>query len=475
MMETREISTSDRYRDRSSLWDRVRTPEGAFLVFALVFGLLFLLVYPPIQPPDEPAHFFRTYQLSQGQLIADGKNNGAGGMIPKSIIQLTAVWGNLPFRPNEKVNFNQFIQSFRIPLNPQDAQFTTIMSSIYSPVPYIPQIIGITIAKLLNLSPILMLYLGRFCNLIATTVLAFFAIKIVPEVKWVFFLLALTPMAISQRASLSADATLYSVAFLLIAVLLNCAFNPEKEKMTWRDILWIALLSVTLSLSKQVYFLVPFLSFLIPVEKFGDRKRYWQSCLLIVAGSTLAWLLWSLVLRGVGLPTNPFLDTSVSRQIHYLLTYPFTVFSTAWNTLQGVDSTIAEFIGVLGWLDTHIPMIITISYASMLVFVALVSHGPQLVLSGANKLKVFFILAATIFLVYLSQYLIWTAVGASKVNGVQGRYMIPISPLFFLMFYSDRISFRISERSFYRVNVYFVLFALVSSLIATMERYYKLV
>lgn len=460
------------------------TPERAFLTLALLFGLLYLIAIPPFQVPDEPGHFFRAYQLSNGQLIAEKnqafaldaagrKQYPVGGQLPLSVINTANIWtGRIPFRPAEKVKGEQFAQTFGMPLEREKTTFATFMSAIYSPVPYIPQIIGITVGKWLNLPPVAILYLGRLTNLIVTTGLVFFSIKLLSRYQWIFFLMALTPMALSQRASLSADAPLNSIAFVVIAAIANCAFSRQKEFVSNRDIALIAVFGALLSLSKQVYFLLPFLCFLIPVYKFGDRKRYWQSCLIIVLSTTLAWVAWGAALKGIGVPTNPLIDASVERQTQYLLTHPFSIFSTAWNSLETSEHVLTEFIGFLGWLDTRIPVITSVVYQHVLVFVALVNCPTDFVISAAKKWKILLVFAATVFLIYLSQYLIWTPVGASVVDGPQGRYFIPAAPLFFFLFYNHRVSFKISEKGFRMGLIYFSVFALLSSLVAVIARYY---
>jgi uncharacterized membrane protein len=232
-------------------------------------------------------------------------------------------------------------------------------------------------------------------------------------------------------------------------------------------------LGIVLALSKQVYFLIPFLYFLIPQEKMGGRQRYWISGMTIALGSTLAWVIWSAIMKAnVGIPVNPLVDASVERQTQYLLENPLTIFSTAWNTLQTTGSAIESFIGLLGWLDTKLPALVTLTYPYILVLVALVSQRPDFVITPANKWKILVICTATVFLIYLSQYMIWMPVGATIVDAVQGRYLIPVAPLFFFLFYNQRWSFRVSELTGRTLLVSYSLVVLTASLIAVIARFY---
>jgi uncharacterized membrane protein len=82
---------------------------------------------------------------------------------------------------------------------------------------------------------------------------------------------------------------------------------------------------------------------------------------------------------------------------------------------------------VLGWLDTPLPHTAhRIAGLSLLVAVALVlTRGPDV----RSRLRVAAapLLLLTAGAVILAQYLSWTPVGAHAVEGVQGRYFLPVA------------------------------------------------
>jgi len=464
-------------QDFSSLHRFIRRPERAFLTLSLIFGMMFIIALPPFQSPDEPAHFYRAYQLSEGKIIADTlpkqKSYQSGGSLPLSIIRTATLWcDRIPFKLSQKVKREQFSESLNMPLEREKTAYTIFASALYSPIPYLPQTVGIAVGKLFNLAPLWLMYLGRFANLITATLITFFSIRIVPFYKWVFFLLALTPMAIAQSASLSADVVLNGTAFLLSAGLINCAFNSKKDKLTAKDIALISVAGMVVSLSKSAYLPLVLLFCLIPKRKFNSLKDYLISALFVILPSVLAWFLWNLAVKGLGVPVNIQIGASPEQQVAYLSAHPLMVFTLAWDTLRGLDYMIGTFIGVLGWLDTRLPLITLISYAAMLIWVALVSGEPDYNVPGSSKLKIAFVLTAIVFSIYLLMYLLWSPVGEKSVLGVQGRYFIATSPLFFLLLYNQRFSSKIPERRFHSLILYYSMFALVSSLIAVIFRYY---
>ena len=465
-------------RDFSLLNELFKGSEGVFLTLSLIIGLMFLIVLPPLQAPDENAHFFRAYQLTNGKIIADvlteiKTDYRAGGALPSSVTKTATIWSNrIAAHPTEKVKKEQFLETWAMPLEAEKTTRAVFNSAPYSPIPYIPQIIGIAFGKLFNLPPLWLIYLGRFANLVIATLITFVSIKVLPIYKWVFFLLALTPMALSQRASLSADAVLNGVSFLLIATIINCTFNSKKVKVSAKDVALISLGSILVSLSKIVYLPFVLLFLLIPKHKFNTRRSYWLSFLFLILSNVSICFLWNLSVKHLGLPVFSIAGASIKGQVEYLYSHPLMIFSIAWNTLQNIRFILDSFIGILGFLDTPIPTITMLSYQVILVLVALVSNQADIVVSRSNKLTVFFVLGATVTLIYLIMYLLWTAVGGTEVLGVQGRYFIPTSPLFFLLLYNQRFSFDISEKSFQRLIIYYSVFALLSSLIAMIARYY---
>src|SRR5215471_11761173 len=122
-------------------------PEKIFLIFSLLFGFLFLILTPPFQAPDEDIHFLRAYQFSEGHLF--------GGNSPESITRSIAQFQNLPHHPEKKVGFSDIHQLLNLPL--KNNITSDYFSNTLSPLAYVPQVLGITLGRILNLSPLLLM------------------------------------------------------------------------------------------------------------------------------------------------------------------------------------------------------------------------------------------------------------------------------------------------------------------------------
>lgn len=497
-------------------------PQKAFVTIGLIFGILFLLITPPFQAADEYNHYYRSFQISEGQIIAQKHQNQVGGFLPKNLVTTTEkVSVGIPFNPEGKQKPENIFSLLNLPLESNNRVFVAFPNTaVYSPIPYLPQIIGITLGKLIGLSPILLMYVGRVCNLLGWLVLGYFAIKVTPICKWTFFLLALTPMSLFQAASLSADAVTNGVSFLLIATFLQVALEPrasdwnqEVEEINSpsqkypKKIFIIFLLSVLLALSKQAYFPLVGLFLLIPVEKIGSRKKYIGIFALLCLASVLAILSWSLISKGTYTTLVP--DVAPGKQIQFILTHPFDLIGVILRTFlnDGIEY-ISQFIGKLGWLDTKLPPLFILSYLVMLVFSVntgvvqsrnvKVAHRRKdaqaasrrvdtkviredhsslsgqtykdILISARQKRILLLILILNVILIATILYISWTPVGKERVLGLQGRYFIPIAPILFLLLYNDK--FKLKIRNSNMITVLYSVFSVTLTAVVVWKRYY---
>jgi uncharacterized membrane protein len=445
-------------------------PQKAFVTIGLIFGILFLLITPPFQAADEYNHYYRAFQISEGQLIAEKQHEEVGGFLPKSLVTTTErVSVGIPFNPEGKQKPEKIFSLFNLPLESNNRIFVAFPNTaVYSPIPYLPQIIGITFARIIGLSPILLMYVGRICNLLVWLVLGYLAIKITPICKWTFFLLALTPMSLFQAASLSADAVTNGVAFLLIATFLQTALESNKA-VTRNQIFIIFFLSVLLALAKQAYFPLVGLFLLIPVRKIGNKKKYVKIFVLLFLAIILAILTWSFFSKSTYTTLVP--NVAPSKQIHFILTHPFDLVGVILRTFlkDGIEY-ISQFIGKLGWLDTNLPSLFILSYIIMLGFVSLVNHRKDILISQMQKRILLLTFILNVILIATILYISWTPVGKDMILGLQGRYFIPIAPLLFLLLYNSKFQVKVKN-----IGMIIALYSIVSAtLTATvlLKRYY---
>lgn len=329
-------------------------PENVFLVFGIIFGVLFLAVIPPFKVPDEPNHFLRAIQISGGNLYSQKGQKGIGGLIPESIISTITVFDGFPYHEEKEQKTENIFSLLRLPLEKEKRVFADFPNtSLYSPVPYLPQVLGITVGTLFNFSPLALMYAGRVSNLAAWIFLVYFAIKLAPLQKWLFFLLALTPMSLYQAASLSADSFTNGLSFILIALFLRYAID-RRRNIESPGLAMLFALSILLSLSKQAYFTLSFLFLLIPSDKTDSKIKYFAIFAAFILSNLAAVLLWSLSVRDLYESIYVFYskllpDVSPSGQIRFILYQPLEYSMVLVRTMSNNAKSFSEqFIGQLG-------------------------------------------------------------------------------------------------------------------------------
>ncbi len=411
-------------------------PQTAFLIIGLIYGLGFLLATPAFQVPDEYEHFYRALYVSEGHLIPEKLGNTSGVYVPESVKMTSDTvndqWHSFLENNNNKTNLTKLLY---VPFNSKNMVFediSRIAVITYSPVPYLIAAFGIDLGKLFNLSPLVLLYIGRLANLLAWIFLTYLAIRITPIHKWVFLMIALIPMTLFEAASLSADSFLFGISFLIIAIFFKYAFDDNKKKIGIKEIYILFILLLLIGLAKSNYFLLLLLIFLIPVVKFGNRKNMFFVTGFLFLSVAAVIGIWMFLTNNLYAPIVP--QVSISGQIAYILGDPFRFPYVLINTFISRGASYQYlFVGNF-WLSVPLPTWWLGFYLATIIPVALLDQN-KIDITKNQKLvsSIAFILAfiTTCAVIYIT----WTPVGQNIIDGIQGRYFIPILPLLFLLLY----------------------------------------
>jgi uncharacterized membrane protein len=452
---------------KNSLFLPTIEPTTAFVFLGIVFGGLFVFLTPPFGVPDEKEHLYRAFQVSEGQLLA-GKHEGKlGGFLPVSLQKCANLVPYLHDRKS-KIKPEEIWKLFEVPLNSKDRGFLRFRYGRYSLVPYIPQSAGIGLGRLLALPPIALLYLGRMTNLVFWIVLVWSAIKITPIFKWVFLLLALTPMSIYMAASLSADCPTNALAFLATALFLNCAFR-EDNPIRRIDILVILLVTVCLSLSKVAYFPMTLMYLFIPAGRVGSTKKFLALFALLLFVNVAVAAAWNLSVTDLAaLSSRP---DDPARQIELIRSDLSAFLLVLLRTIRCFYYFLAKsFIGILGIHDQHLPQGHPELWGLLLLAVALIESKQNVSVGIKTKLISAFIILATVLVILTLTYIYWCPVGHNIVVGVQGRYFIPLGPLLLLLFYNNKL--KLQDKSLPLFLVLCTIISLAVSLNTVINRFY---
>jgi uncharacterized membrane protein len=399
-----------------------------FLILATAFGSACLLVTPPCQVPDEAFHFDRAFQISEGHIISLKQEDQAGDYLPRGVAHFRQVFDRLERRTEQKTSAAEIRAALSLAIDDDRVFAGFPNTAVYPPLAYLPQALGIALARLFSPSVLVCFYAGRVGNLLAATALFFLAIRVAPVGKWALVVLALTPMALFETASLSCDALTNAFSFLLVAFVLRCACGPV-ERIAFRDVVVLALLVTALALVKQGYLLLVLAYFLIPRQRLGGWKRYLGVFVLLVGCELLAAGTWALAVRNVYSPAvSGKIDPQA--QLGYVLAHPneFLLIILRSSTVDA-PGTLREYLGVLGILDTPLPDYLLLLEGLVLIVTALLAFGPSGAVTGRQAFVALAAALATYLSILTAIHLTWDKVGSTTSIDVQGRYYIPLGPL----------------------------------------------
>lgn len=412
-----------------------------FLLAGGIAGLLLLLLTPPFQAPDEVNHFYRAWQVSEGQWAPLKENERLGGYVPESVRQFTQPFLKLRFDPSTRTSRSAILAAGNIPLQPEQKVFVDFPNTaFYSPVCYAPQAFAIFVLRKMNATPLQIYYLQRAAVFLCWLLIVFAALRTLPGMKWLFTLLALLPMSVFINCSTSADTLTNAVAFYFLAFVLKCA--TQKEQLKRAAFFILLLLSAGIALVKPGYTPLLLLLFLLPRSIFASRKMYAINILLLLLPAIVITIVWSAAYGKLYTPYEAYnpafrngidlnLGANAAEQLARLKAHPGIAVSVFVHSVAGnAQQFSGSYIGKLGWMDTAIPVwFILLAWA--MIATTIFFDSEKIPLRKSQVLLLAVTLLLLLGLIIFSQYLTWEPVGAARDTILQGRYFHPGIPAAF--------------------------------------------
>ena len=417
-----------------------------FLLCALPLGLVLTRLVPAGEAPDEAAHAIRAYAVSTGQWIgrrapvAPGRTLRDQALLTAgykvdtglfSVALASAAPGGLVTAELARVR-DETGWSGRTMFA------STPNTASYAPLFYLASGAAMGAGRWLGLGPEFCLQAARVANLLAYAAIGALALRLARRARFVLLAMLCLPSSVSLSASLNQDGLLIATA-VLAAALLTRPGLPSRR--------WGALALAAVCLAKPPY--LPLVALLLVPPLPGRSGRWPQiaSGAGLAAVAALPALLWSAAcLRLTVVPfttetyapgplyagaQTSFATTDSAAQLAILLADPLRIVTLPLATAAQWGSVWTyEVVGVLGQLSRVLPDGL---YAAWVAALACAVTGDVLSARrdaapwgiGRALVAVGAVLAAAL-LVFVSQYLSWTHVGADTVGGMQGRYFIPL-------------------------------------------------
>ena len=272
-------------------------------------------------------------------------------------------------------------------------------------------------------------------------------------------------MLLHLIASYSYDSIIVSFAILFISQVL---YMREKEGViTVKDIVLCAIFGVLLAPSKMVYIPILLIIYIIPNEKFGlsYKKAYIiKTTIFLVAIAIMLLIQSRTIANSVGDPELSWSEEE-ARSVSWVIKHPIQTLKVYINTLFSKGEYYVEGMAgaSLGWLQINVPGYVYEPFYLFLVYSFMMRKDEEKDLCFYNKLWIFLIIIAGVFLVLTSILLAWTPMSSMVIEGVQGRYFIPFLLLLMLVLRNKHII--VSKR----IDKYFIFLLIYSNLFAGIE------
>ena len=409
--------------------------------------------------PDETIHYEYSFQLSnkimgeKDHLVFDEEYQN---------------YGSFAGHQNISAAYERFIKKINRPLSLDNkiVKMNYDIDDSYT-ICFVPQALGITVARFLNWNMLRTFYLGRLFNLIFYIICVYIAIKKTPVHKVLFGILATMPIFIQQAASFSYDCYINGLTFVIIAFLLK--WMNQEEKVDIKEFIFVFIVNMMIAPIKVVYGLFTFLYWFVPEKQYGSKKNKIIGTLIITAPAMyeLIVLLFPLAFRIIRKAfeavfvnriiaenntysldlTSPFKEEGEIYTFSYVTSHPVEMFKMFVRTVR--YNLKVWFYGSFGRALSGNSLILPTYLVHATLAILLVSALRDETFKNTIWFRITIILLCIFAgLMMVGGMLVsWTeieqdvveAYGGPIIQGIQGRYFSPLLPYLFLILNNKKI------------------------------------
>lgn len=405
------------------------------IAYGLLFGGLLLARTPPFAGQDEAFHWQRVLQIADGHLLAETLGpNAWGGPIDRAgylqmLYHIDRIQKHGPVDPVEAQALSDHLAA-----QPRSLEVVAFPSSAsFAPLAYLPQAAGVAAGRAAGLGPLGQMQAGCVSNVAVYALMVAAILRALPGGRVAVLALALSPVALQSACSLSADPLNLTLPILMLALVWR--LRERGAPLGWGG--WAGLVALSAALGLLKLTMAPFAGAVLylPTAVAGGS---WRSRLGL-GGLCLAVALGVAVLWNAAYPfvPGPYWGTAAdpAAQLAGLRADPL-------DSLRVFATTVRDW-AVMWWRDGYgrygghpQPWH---GYASdrwvLPAFWVLLALS---LCDGARRRDLGFAAGCLIpapgyaLLLLVAFWVGYTPVGAATVDGVQGRYFLPMHALVLL-------------------------------------------
>ena len=412
-------------------------------VFAFLTAAALSYLIPPMQSPDEMSHVERAYLLSKGHIFLQklppelmsgpretientafmerARRHGGpiGGPVDQGLLKFIAANSVLIQDYGRRLSISERGQIANLEWAGVEEFHLMPGAGYYFPLIYAPQALGLAGGQLFKLGVEHSYYLARGLALLACFGMLWLAWRLLTPNPLVVAILLL-PMSMFQMLSPTIDGLTTALAVLTCSLFMASVDHDRTHTtaFSW-GLAFCVFLLVTIRTHMLPMLALPFC--LAWMRR--SRRDLYLGCVLMLAA--LGWVLFAM--HSTNDPRIARNHTT-SELLFYYVTNPsayFEVVSASLSSLELFTFYQESFIGILGWLDTKLPLYFYPTLWIGLALCALIGVSWQsLQRDWLPRLLLILIALASVCLIFLALLVTWTPHPAPVVQGVQGRYFV---------------------------------------------------
>ncbi|MDO5131379.1 MAG: DUF2142 domain-containing protein, partial [Eubacteriales bacterium] len=444
-------------------------PGRFFVVSVIPLGLIYMILVPSWRSPDARSHILAVYRLSN--MVLGGDESQEWTMRARDAAYLPASWTTEKAEPYYTPKMQDYAYAYQydvkavpyrlLSIEGRDPALAAASSTeegkapeyaakelnrlvkvyqdekmtFYSAVNYLPQTLGLTLARILGMGAPQAMAMARLLTLAAYIAALLHTIRITPAGKAAFAAIGLLPAPLILAGSFSYDAMLLIAAFGFLGALLRLCEEREGKAAFIECVLWTVLLGAVKGGGHLI--LLPLSA--IPVfhaareGREAAEKTIRRTLTIIAAGGGSA------LVFDVILPSGALFQFgtkgSGNLTFSYALAHPVRYLNMmAGAYLNEMDIMISRMSGMM-LIDekgNDLPFFIGFGLMSIAVVFLLFEKDSFEFTERDRK-----VMKAVVFLEIITtpmMLLSWNKIGARTITGLHGRYYLPVLPLIFLLF-----------------------------------------
>lgn len=412
--------------------------ERYFLLNMLSWGMVYMLTFIPYTAPDEIAHVAGA-NMRANRIMGITETDEMG----QAYVRAEDETPPYDRKPDREVIANYYANF--ADKNIDDSKYVSytgrIMPDTYF-MAYLPQAIGIVVARILHMNNSWLLMIGRLFSLFSYTAIVYLAIRITPRGKWIFYWISQLPIAIELAASYSYDSMSNAWVYLFVAMVLYYAL--EKTSISLKDqlaILFICLLGMPI---KAIYLPLVLLLAVVPKEKFKRGRMEQVIFVCIGIATTVLSVVWINVFSANAFLSSgtqieeaavTYTESAISLQQRvegYYYVIPDFIrnlelcFRVTFHTLiENADDYLARMIGSrLGTYEYWLPNYVVYGFFIILVLIFVLFKEETIV--NKRQKQVMWIGALISAVMLEAIFILMSPRQEFVIIGIQGRYFLPM-------------------------------------------------